>query len=313
MSDFHSAPVAVTAESSAKAPSILREYYELTKPGITQMVALTTLTGYYLAIPTNVVEYSSLPSNLLHFAATITGTVLISSGSCVANHILERDADARMKRTASRPLPAGTISVRSATWFAAILSLGGGGVLSMTNMLTVLLAVATWLTYVVVYTPLKKHSRTALLVGGIPGALPFAGGWTAVSATFDAGALALFAILFLWQMPHFLALSWMYRIDYREGGFAMHATIDRKGEGVAHSMIVYSLLLVAALLLPTILGITGTVYAIAASALGLWLVAETIRFRTKRDTPSARRVLLTSYAVLMGALITMVTDKVPLP
>jgi protoheme IX farnesyltransferase len=305
----HAVAPASPVAASTQAPSLIQAYYELTKPGITQMVALTTLTGYYLAIPGDVAVYAASSAHWMHFVATMVGTVCISAGSCVVNHVMERHADARMKRTAGRPIPSGAISVTSAWIFGAVLTLLGGVLLATTNPLTLALAVITWLVYIAVYTPLKKHSTLALLVGGIPGALPFAGGWTAVRGTLDVPAIALFAILFFWQMPHFLALSWMYRNDYREGGFAMLAAEENSGRSVGQQMVGYSILLVTALILPRVLGLTGTVYAIAAVALGLWLVFEGVRYLRKPDVPSARRVLLTSYAVLMGALILMVIDK----
>lgn len=300
-----------TTIAVAQAPSLVKDYYELTKPGITQMVALTTLTGYYLAIPTNVVTYASQPHNWLHFAATIVGTVLISSGSCVLNHVLEKDSDALMKRTATRPLPSGTISVRSATVYGLLLSVLGASLLAFTNVLTVLLAIATWVTYVLIYTPAKQRTTLSLLIGGIPGALPFAGGVTAVSGSFDGTAWVVFAILFFWQLPHFLALSWMYRTDYKDGGYVMHAVENGSARTVGLQMVVYGALLLVSLLLVTVLGIAGTVYTIGSTLLGIWLLVESIRFVRQSSVPSARRVLLTSYAVLMGVLVLMVIDKLP--
>ncbi|MCO6466396.1 MAG: heme o synthase [Bradyrhizobiaceae bacterium] len=299
-----------SAIAMTQAPSLVREYYELTKPGITQMVVLTTLTGYYLAIEGDVLSYASSGHNWLHFLATIVGTTLVSSGSCVLNHVLERRNDALMKRTAKRPIPAGVISVSSATWFSIILTVVGLVMLSVTNWLTVGLAIGAWLSYVAVYTPLKQRTTLSLLIGGIPGALPFAGGWTSVTGTFDWTATALFAILFFWQMPHFLALSWMYKSDYQEGGYAMHAVGDNAAQRVGMQTLLYSAMLLATLLAPSLLGITGMVYAIGAVALGSWLLIESELFRRTTQPRSARRVLLTSYAVLMGALLLMVIDKV---
>lgn len=300
---------ASTAVALTQAPSIVREYYELTKPGITQMVAMTTVTGYYLAIPTDVATYASSPQHWINFLATTIGAVLISGGSCVFNHVMERDSDALMKRTASRPLPTGSITPVAALMFGTVISVLGAVLLATTNMLTFMLALATWLSYVVVYTPLKSRTSFAMLIGGLPGALPFAGGWVAVRGEFDAMALALFAILFFWQMPHFLALGWMYRTDYLAGGLALRALHDHTGATASWQMIMYSIALIGALIVPTIIGTTGIVYGIGSVALGLWLVVETIQFRSRRTVPAARRVLLTSYAVLMGALVLMVIDK----
>lgn len=309
----HDVDIAISADGQASVdvarPSMLRDYYELTKPGISQMVAMTTLAGYYLAIQQDLSVYLSSASSWLHFFMTMVGTLSISSGSCVVNHILERRDDARMKRTATRPIPAGRISVSSAWIFGIVLTIVGVGLLMATNGLTVVLAAITWLTYVVVYTPLKKRSTVALYLGGIPGALPFAGGWTAVRGTMDVEAWALFAILFFWQIPHFLALSWMYRHDYASGGFVMHAVEDAEGRSVGMQMIVTSALTMLACLVPSMLGTTGMLYGIVAFAGGAWLVWESVRFLRDRQTGTARRVLLTSYAVLMGVVFLMFLDK----
>lgn len=293
----------------APSRSILRHYYELTKPGITQMVALTTLAGFYLAIPTDLLTFAADASNWYLFLATMIGTILVSGGSCVYNHIYERDADAKMKRTATRPLPSGAITLTQAYVFGGMLTLVGLALIATVNMLTLALAVATWLSYVVIYTPLKKKTSIALLVGGIPGALPFAGGWTAMSNAFDAVAVTLFAILFFWQLPHFLALSWMYRSDYSEGGFVMRSINEPTGKAVGVQMVVTSVLTLASAVIPTVLGVTGMLYAIGAGALGLWLTGKSIQFLQRRDHASARHVLLTSYAVLMGIIILMFVDK----
>lgn len=288
---------------------LLKHYYELTKPGITQMVALTTLVGYYIAIPVDLMTFASEWHNWWHFLATMIGTISISAGSCVANHILEKNDDALMKRTASRPLPSGIISTTHAIVFSAVLTLVGIALLSSTNALTVILAIVTWLSYVIVYTPMKKVSSLAVLVGGVPGALPFMGGWTAVRDSVDSTAWALFAILFFWQLPHFYALSWMYRADYREGGYALRSVRDTDGSLLGWQKIVTSVLATASLMAPTMLGATGWLYGIGAGVLGVWLTAESVAFLRDQSTAKARRVLLTSYAVLMGSLLLMVLDK----
>ena len=301
--------VAESAQVAAVDVSRLRSYYELTKPGITQMVALSTLAGYYLAVPGDFVGYASSLDNWLHFTATMAGALAVSAGSCVANHIVERDADARMKRTSSRPIPAGRISVPSAWIFSAVLTVGGLAALTMTNMLTVVLAIITWLSYVVVYTPLKRKSSLAVVIGGIPGALPFAGGWTAVTGSMDPVAWSLFAILFFWQLPHFYALSWMYRGDYRAGGFVLRAVRDDNHIALGIQTTITSVLTLLSAMVPTILGVTGPLYAVGAGILGLWMTVEAVRFSRRGTNAAARRVLLTSYAVLMGVFLLMILDK----
>lgn len=291
------------------ATGLLRQYYELTKPGITQMVVLTTLAGFYLAVPTDIVAFASSTSSWVLFVSLMIGTVLVSAGSCVFNHIIERDEDAKMKRTAARPIPSGIISVSKAAVFGVVLTLVGLALIATVNTLTFLLAIATWVTYVAVYTPLKKKTKLALLIGGIPGALPFAAGWTAVTGTFDVPALIVFSILFFWQLPHFLALSWMYRTDYEVGGFVMEAVDDPNGKTVGHQMIWTSVGMVFSSIALTLVGVTGWLYFGVSLVLGAWLVMESIRFLRIRTTPAARRVLLTSYAVLMGVVVLMFVDK----
>lgn len=292
-----------------KETSVLRHYYELTKPGISQMVAMSTLAGYYLAIPGDVTSYAAIGANWVHFLSTMVGTLAISSGSCVVNHIIEKDADARMKRTSTRPIPAGIISVRDAMIFASVLTLVGAALLATINLLTFVLAIATWLSYVAIYTPLKRKSSLAVIIGGVPGALPFAGGWTAVRGSMDPMAWSLFAILFFWQLPHFYALSWMYRSDYRSGGFVLRAINDDSGKTLGMQMTITSVLTLASLVIPTILGATGWLYFVGSVVLGLWLTAESALFVRKADASAARRVLLTSYAVLMGVILLMFLDK----
>jgi protoheme IX farnesyltransferase len=298
--------VAATLPATA---GLARQYYELTKPGISQMVALSTLAGYYLAIPTALTTAVASGSMWMHFGATMLGTIAVSSGSCVMNHIVEREHDGKMKRTASRPIPAGIISVRAATAFSIMLTMVGLGLLATVNMLTLVLAVITWLSYVVVYTPMKRRSSLAVIVGGIPGALPFAGGWTAVRGTFDAPAIALFAILFFWQLPHFYALSWMYRADYRAGGFVLRSIEDDSGRALGMQMLITAILTWAAAIVPTLLGVTGWMYGVGAMLLSAWLTLECVMFFKDHDAKAARRVLLTSYAFLMGVFVLMFLDK----
>lgn len=302
---------AITAPlAKTKNKSLVKAYYELTKPGITQMVALSTLAAFYLAIHGDVFVYASDKSNWLHFIVTIVGTVLISAGSCVFNHILERSNDARMKRTADRPIPSGVITLRQAIVFGVLLSIAGAGLLAFVNVLTLILAVATWILYVAVYTPLKVRSKWALIIGSFPGALPFIGGWTAVRGTIDTPALVLFAILFAWQIPHFLALSWMYRNDYREGGFVLRSLTDSTGKVVAWQTLISTLVTAVFCLMPWVVNMTGNMYAVGALLLCGWMCFEAVRFVRERSHAQARKVLLTSYAVLMGVYILIMADKV---
>lgn len=299
--------IAIESAMEQASSSIVSQYYELTKPGISKMVMLTTLAGYYLALPTSV---SILDGQIAWtLALTILGTLLVSSGSCVANHVVERDVDARMKRTASRPIPSGRIPVKQAVLFSLVLSVAGLAMLLQVNMLTVVLAIATWLTYVLVYTPLKTRSSLAVIIGGVPGALPFVGGWTAYTGAMDVMAYVLFAILFFWQLPHFYALSWMYRNDYREGGIVLRAIEDESGKTLAIQMIVTSVLTLCVSVLPTVLHKTSSLYFVGAVVLGAVMTYQSVLFYARPETRTARRVLLSSYAVLMGIIILMFVDK----
>lgn len=309
MSDSDIAVVAAAASDAKAEAGILRQYYELTKPGISQMVAMTTLAGYYVAIPGDISVFAQSSDSWMHLGATMIGTLCISAGSCALNHVMERHDDARMRRTATRPIPSGRIPVLSATVFGLLLSLGGAALLLTVNMLTFWLAIATWASYLFVYTPMKKWTSLAVIVGGIPGALPFAGGWTAVRGTADAPAWALFAILFFWQLPHFYALSWMYRTDYRDGGFVLRSVSDEDGRTLGIQMLVTSVATMGSAVVPTLLGVTGMLYALGAVLLGGWLSIESLRFLRSSTSGQARRVLLTSYAFLMGIVFLLFLDK----
>jgi heme o synthase len=293
----------------AEQRSIVSALYELTKPGITQMVAMTTLTGLYVSIPGNVLVFLQETTNIMLVLATIIGTLAVSSGSCVINHVIERKTDAMMKRTAGRPIPRGIVSVRTATTFGIVLTILGVGLLSMVNMVTFWMAVITWVTYIVLYTPLKKQSAAAVLVGGIPGALPFAGGVTAITGQITTEAWIVFAILFAWQMPHFYALSWMYRADYQQGGVILQSNDEKNGTVVGLQMAAWAVVFGLACYSASVVGISGVLYACVAALLSLWLAIESIVFIKRKSTQQARRVLLTSYATLVGVLFMMAIDK----
>lgn len=288
--------------------SVVRGYYELTKPGITQMVVLTAAVGYYLGFPSG--TSFATGDNLVRFVLLILGTAFISGGSCAFNHILERNDDATMKRTGQRPIPSGVISVRAAVVFATSCSVLGVIALSFTNMLTLGLAVATFLTYVVLYTPLKKKTWFAMFVGGIPGALPAVGGWTAVTGRIDVVAIVLFAIMFVWQLPHFLALAMMYRQDYERGGFALLRTSEAEQDVVAKHALAYTIMLIPIGLLLVVFGTVGGLFLVGYAALSFVFVKNAVAVVKLPQPASARRLLLASYAYVMGAFLLMVIDKV---
>ncbi len=286
----------------------LRGYYELSKPGITQMVVLTAAAGYYLAVGDN--SYFTTIPHLLHFVLCLMGTACISAGACSFNQYLERDADALMKRTSSRPIPSGLISPEHSLYFAIATSVIGAVALYFVDTISFVLALITHISYTVMYTPLKKKSWTAMLLGGVPGALPAMGGWTAGSHELSAGAWILFALMFLWQMPHFLALAIMYRIDYQRSGFALLG----KGEGsstmVAWHALAYSLALIPTGYMLYHENLVGSLYLIGFALLSFFFVWRAIAVTQDSSVSNARKLLLASYAFLMGVFLFMFVDKI---
>ncbi|MCZ7557927.1 MAG: heme o synthase [Bacteroidia bacterium] len=303
MSDLNysatTAAVELTRRESASA------YYELTKPGITLMVVVSTAAGFWLALP----KHFALLDYLLLFIATVVGTALVSAGSCVLNHVMEHRYDLEMKRTMFRPIPSGKITAAQATWFGIALAAAGLALLVIAQPLTAGLAALTLFLYLAVYTPLKRVTPLSTLVGGIPGALPPLGGYATVTGSITLEAGVLFMILFLWQMPHFFSLAWMYRKDYERGGFRMLTALDESGIVVAKHIVSYTILLLLFSLLPTVYGDTGLLYFGAALLLGGAFLAMGLRFMHTRSNTRARAVLLTSYLYLLALLTLMFIDK----
>ena len=287
---------------------ILSAYHELTKPGITMMVVITAAAGFYLALPSNAFVYLTF-EYAARFLATLAGTALVSAGSCALNHVMERRYDEQMKRTMNRPIPSGRVRSEHAVVFGLALTVAGIALLGSLNMLAASLAALTWIMYIGVYTPLKRKTQLATLIGGIPGALPPLGGWVMGGGRIEAGGILLFIILFLWQMPHFLSLAWMYRKDYERGGFPMLTVQDESGMVVARHIVSYTILLLLFSLLLTVYGSTGTVYFFAALLLGGAFLAMGLRFMINRSNTNARNVLLTSYLYLLALLTLMFLDK----
>ncbi|MBE0643978.1 MAG: protoheme IX farnesyltransferase [Bacteroidetes bacterium] len=283
----------------------LSAYYELTKPGITLMVVISTAAGFYLALPR---DFLTLEYALL-FVLTVVGTALVSAGSCVLNHVMEHDHDREMKRTMFRPIPAGKISYTSALVYGIGLAAAGLALLLWAQPLTAALAALTVVLYLGVYTPMKRKTQLATLIGGIPGALPPLGGYATISGEISIEAFVLFMILFLWQMPHFLSLAWMYRKDYERGGFPMLTVLDGSGMVVARHIISYTLMLLLFSLMLTVLSVTGVVYFTGALLLGAAFVAMGVRFFIDRSNTNARTVLLSSYFYLLALITLMFIDK----
>jgi protoheme IX farnesyltransferase len=281
----------------------LRDYLELTKPRITSLVLCTTWLGFSLA--------SNAPTPLRLFVHTLLGTCLAAAGAAALNQYLERDVDAKMRRTQNRPLPSGRLTPRQGLVFGTLLSAAGVLELALfVNFLASFLTALTLISYLFIYTPLKKRTALCTLVGAIPGALPPLIGWAGARGSLSAEAWVLFAILFLWQLPHFLAIAWMYREDYSRAGFPMLPVIDPDGDSTARMILLYSAILIPVSLLPARMGVAGLSYFLGALSLGIaFLVcgACTAYFRTPA---CAKRLMLASVLYLPALLTWMVCNKI---
>lgn len=281
------------------------DYLILTKVRITALVLVTTAAGFLLA--------SSARVDPALLVWTLLGTGLAASGAAALNQFLERDADARMRRTAGRPIPAGRMTPARGLAVGIGLSVAGVAVLVLfVNVLTGLLALATVLLYVGVYTPLKRMTPLNTIIGAIPGAIPPVMGWTAVTGEAGLPAWVLFAILFLWQLPHFLAIAWIFRDDYRLGGFPMLPVLDPDGEATGRQVALYCAALVPVSLIPTFLGLAGPIYFFGALLLGLAFLGAGLMMAVRRQGKEARRVLLASVTYLPLLLALMVADRAPI-
>jgi protoheme IX farnesyltransferase len=267
------------------------DYVALTKPRLNLLVVMTSAAGYYLGSPTG--------PRPLALAAAAAGTALVAGGAAVLNQVYERDTDALMDRTRARPLPAGRVPASDARIFGIGLAASGVAFLALTaNLLAALLALATLLVYLAIYTPLKRRSAAATLVGAVPGALPALIGWVAAMGTASVGGWTLFAIVFLWQVPHFMAIAWMYREDYRKARFPMLAVVEPDGLRTGRQAVLYSALLVPASLAPSIAGVSGAVYFWSALALSVVLLVLAVAFARERSEASARRLFFGSITYL---------------
>ena len=268
----------------------VRDYLELSKSRIVLMVLITTAAGFLFAGSRDFVL-------LLN---TLIGTALVAAGTNALNQYVEREYDARMRRTRLRPLPDARIAPRTALLFAWTISVIGTIYLVLAvNWLTALLGAFTLTSYIFVYTPLKRASSLCTIVGAVPGAVPALMGWTAATGALGIGGLIAFAIVFLWQLPHFMAISWMYREDYDRAGFVMLAVRDAEGKATARQAILYSFALLALSVLPQVFG-NARLVAIAAAAV---LVAMSIAFLLERSNRSARRLFMTSNVYLLVAMV----------
>jgi protoheme IX farnesyltransferase len=267
------------------------DWLELTKPRITLLVVFTALVGFASAA-------AGSPWTALLIAA-LAGTGLVAGGASVLNQVMERATDALMHRTRTRPIPAGRIRPADAVLFGALLSLGGLALLaSACGPLSALVALTTWASYLFLYTPLKRRTHLATLVGAVPGALPPVIGWAAAQGRLEPGAFILFAIMFLWQVPHFLAIAWLYRDDYARGGFPMLPVIDREGSLTGRQVVLHSAALLVVSLSPVAAGMGGSLYLAGAVVLGTALTLAAVRLARARDMAAARFLFLASVLYL---------------
>jgi heme o synthase len=292
----------LTDQTSNAKPIAWAGFYELTKPRLSLLSVITALVGYLAALPNH--DWTLV----FHF---VTGTALCAGGAAALNQWWERGPDALMERTRDRPLPARQISPQSALLFGLLLSIVGSAQLYLgANPLTGILGAATILCYVLVYTPMKRVTRWATEVGAIPGAIPPLIGWAAAEGTITTLGWILFAILAVWQIPHFMAIAWLYRADYQKGDFPMLSVIDKGGNRVARWALINTCILLPISLLPVFLGYCQWIYGATAIVFGLWFLRKTIAFMKPDDRrASARRLFINSIIYLPAVLFSLVIDR----
>ncbi|HKW99798.1 MAG TPA: heme o synthase [Bryobacteraceae bacterium] len=284
----------------------MRDYISLTKPRITWLILMSTGVGYFFG------WHGSSLWQVPWWALlnTVLGTGLIASGTAALNQWYEREADGKMRRTSGRPIPSGRLPAIRALVFGIALAIAGFLELAVfVNLLSGILGVATLISYLFLYTPLKQRSWLSTTVGAVPGAMPPMIGFAAASGTLTAEAWVLFAILFLWQFPHFYAIAWMYREDYGRAGIRMLPVIEPDGHSTARQIIIYASLLIPVSLIPGLLGMSGKFYLLGAAALGIWFLYSGVRVAVERTILRARAVLLVSVFYLPLLYGLMVLDR----
>jgi heme o synthase len=288
--------------SAVNAEPSWRDFYELIKPRMNLLILGTTTVGFSLAARTTD-DWKRLPNALI-------GTALCAASAAILNQLLEKQYDAQMERTANRPLPTGRISERQALILGILAGvLGGCYLLLLVNWMTALLGTATLTSYVLVYTPLKRLTTLNTIVGAIPGAVPPMMGWTAVTGSLATPALALFGILFVWQIPHFLAIATLYRDDYRRGGFKMLPVDDPDLRRTGRQILLYSAALFPVSLLPVMAGVAGRVYTVSAVVLGVMFFAFALSCANRRTRVEARKLFFVSIIYLPVLLAILMMDQ----
>jgi len=296
MSTVRTAELTLSSRASA--------YVTLTKPDVSFLVLMTTAAGYYMGVRG--------PVNWLHMLHTVFGTMMIAAGTAALNHYIERDSDRYMRRTASRPLPSGIMQPREALLFGLALCVAGAVDLYFSaGLLASGLGVATSLSYLLAYTPLKRKTVWATFVGAFPGAIPPMIGWVAATGSLDRGAWLLFAILFLWQFPHFHAIAWMYREDYARAGILMLPVVDPQGTRTFRQIILYAVALVGVSLLPAMMGLAGILYFFGALVTSTALVQVCLWAASNRTNARAKWLMHATVLHIPVLLGLMVVDKIP--
>ena len=304
ISDISSLPeeFAVAPVERRRAPSRANDFYELTKPRLNFLVLVTTMVGYYMAV--------RVPGDWVRVIHTLIGTALTAAGASVLNQVIEKDYDKLMPRTQRRPLPDGRISPLHGVLYGCAMGIVGVAYLAwFVNVLTACLGAFTILSYLFVYTPMKRWTSLNTVVGAIAGATPPMMGWTAASGKFGPEAAVLFCILFFWQMPHFLAIAIMYRRDYAAGGFKMLPVLDEDLFVTGRQIVLYNAALIPITLLPTLFGMTDVFYFATALVLGLAYLSFGIICASTRQRIDARRLFFASIIYLPVLFAVMMLNK----
>ena len=294
--------VAITGVSALRR---LADFFELTKPRIVLMVLVTAFVGFYVG--------SEKIPDYLRLLQMLLGTALAAAGTLALNQFLERDTDAMMERTRHRPLPDGRVQPREAVWFGTAITIAGLVYLALAvNIASAWVTALITLSYLFFYTPLKRRSSLCMLVGAVPGALPPVIGWVAARGNFEVGAWVLFAIMFLWQVPHTLAIARLYRDDFAKAGIQFLPVIEPDGSSTNRQIVSHCAALLAVSLLPTLLGLAGAIYFLVAFVLGIGFLASGISLVMESTLAGARRLLFASLIYLPVLLLVMALDRVPL-
>jgi protoheme IX farnesyltransferase len=294
--------VRVEAAPLPAAYSRTGDFVALAKPRLNMLVVASTLVGYAMA------DGEAL--GLVRVSGLLLGTGLVAGGASTFNQVLERDLDALMRRTRRRPLPDQRVQPQEGVFFGTALTLAGLLLIAAaSNLVAAGVALATLVSYIAIYTPLKRRSSFSTVIGAIPGALPPIIGWSAVTGTMPAQAWTLFGIMFLWQLPHFLAIAWMYREDYARAGFPMLPVLEPDGRSTARQSVVYAAALVPLSLAPMLMHMAGEIYFAGALVLGLAFLWLTVQFARTRAVRDARQVFFGSIVYLPVLWILMIVDK----